>query len=88
MIIGNESFGECLGLSSNLVNRRSGSLIFVIDTTGSMGPYIEMAKRIAFQIADISQTLHYALSNYILSPFNDPQFCPLTVSINANEFHE
>ena len=84
--IGNERFGQFLGLSSDFPNRRSGSLILVIDTSTSMGPYIEMIERIATQIASISQIADYPPRNYILPLFNDPNFGPLTVTTKAEKF--
>ena len=84
--IGNEPFGRFLGLSESLRNRSSNSLIIVMDTTGSMGPYIAMAKQIAIGIVNVHQELEYKPSNYILSPFNDPTWGPLTISLNPQEF--
>ena len=45
------------------------TLIFVIDTTGSMGNDIKAAKAIAKQIINIKRD---SKVDYILSPFNDP----------------
>ncbi|CAM2712246.1 unnamed protein product [Rotaria socialis] len=84
--VGNEPFGQFLGLSESLRNISSSSLIIVMDTTGSMGSYIAMAKQIAITIVDSHQTLEYKPSNYILSPFNDPEWGPLTTSLTPQEF--
>jgi hypothetical protein len=85
-MIGNEPFGQFLGLSTNLRNLSANSLIIVMDDTGSMESYIEMAKQIAISIVDIHQTLEYKPSNYILSPFNDPTWGPLTISETPEQF--
>ena len=45
------------------------TLIFVIDTTGSMGDEINAAKAIAKQIINTERDYEV---DYILSPFNDP----------------
>ncbi|CAF3109093.1 unnamed protein product [Rotaria sp. Silwood2] len=84
--IGNASFGQFIGLSENLRNLSSNSLIIVMDTTASMGPYIAMAKQIAIGIVNIHQTLEYKPYNYILAPFNDPAWGPLTISLSPEEF--
>ncbi|UJR18205.1 hypothetical protein I4U23_005106 [Adineta vaga] len=86
--IGNEPFGQFLGLADNQRNLSSNSLIIVMDTTGSMGAYIAMAKQIAIGIVDIYQTLEYKPVNYILSPFNDPHWGPLTISLSPQEFRD
>jgi hypothetical protein len=85
-LVGKEPFGQFLGLSTNLRNLSANSLIIVMDDTGSMESYIEMAKQIAISIVDIHQTLEYKPSNYILSPFNDPTWGPLTVSETPERF--
>ena len=46
------------------------SLIFVMDTTGSMGDEIAAAKKISKAIAAYPR--NSAPVNYILSPFSDP----------------
>ncbi|PFX21151.1 von Willebrand factor A domain-containing protein 7 [Stylophora pistillata] len=46
------------------------SLMFAIDTTGSMGEEIQAAKNIAIDI--INYPRNASVTNYILSPFNDP----------------
>ena len=45
------------------------TLIFVIDTTGSMGEDIQAAKAIAKEIISVTRDSEV---DYILSPFNDP----------------
>ena len=46
------------------------TLVFVIDTTGSMGVEIESAKQIASEIINAPRNKGIAI-DYILSPFND-----------------
>lgn len=62
--IGNVAFDEMMGVNETL------TLMFAIDTTGSMKDEIKAAKAIAEYI------VHHARNNtkvdYILSPFNDP----------------
>ena len=45
------------------------TLIFAIDTTGSMGEDIQAAKAIAKEIISVTRDSEV---DYILSPFNDP----------------
>lgn len=85
-LIGVEPFGQFLGLSTNLRNLSANSLIIVMDDTGSMSSYIAMAKQIAIDIVSIHKTLEYQPSNYILSPFNDPTWGPLTISKTPEQF--
>ncbi|KAL4593723.1 von Willebrand factor A domain-containing protein 7-like [Arapaima gigas] len=65
---------------------RSSVLCFVIDTTGSMSDDIEEAKRVSFSIIDSRRGTPEEPSDYILVPFNDPDFGPLTRTTNADEF--
>ena len=84
--IGQEAFGSFLGLATTLQNASGNSLIIVMDDTGSMGPYIAMAKQIAISIVNTFRNLTYPPSNYILSPFNDPTWGPLTISDTPEQF--
>ena len=84
--IGTESFGLFLGLASSLQNVSANSLIIVMDDTGSMEPYIQMAKQVAINIVNTYRNLTYPPSNYILSPFNDPTWGPLTISKSPQDF--
>ena len=86
MKIGDESFGQFLGLSTSLRSRSLGSVAFVIDTSGSMGPYIDMAKQLATRMAKFYETREYQPINYILSAYNDPHWGPLTVSSTCEAF--
>ena len=86
MKIGDGPFGHFLGLSTSLRSRSLGSVVFVIDTSGSMGPYIDMAKQLATNLAKMYQTRAYQPMNYILSAYNDPHWGPLTVSPTCELF--
>ncbi|CAF2816456.1 unnamed protein product [Rotaria sp. Silwood2] len=85
-MIGNEPFGNFLGLATSLRNFSSNSLVIVMDDTGSMSSYIEMAKQIAIGIVDIHKNLDYPPINYILSAFNDPTWGPVTISKTPEAF--
>lgn len=78
--VGNDIFGQFLGFSST-------SLVFVVDTTGSMGPYIDLVKQIAIGIVEAtsSSDSQFTPTNYILSPFNDPTWGPVTVTSDPQE---
>lgn len=62
-ILDETDFDNLLGISGDV------SLIFVIDTTGSMGDEIAAAKEIAKAIAAHPRD---SPVDFILSPFNDP----------------
>lgn len=62
-ILNKEEFEILLGITGDV------SLIFVIDTTGSMGDEIEAAKKIAKAIAAHTRD---SPVEYILAPFSDP----------------
>ncbi|XP_073699381.1 von Willebrand factor A domain-containing protein 7-like [Garra rufa] len=82
LAIGNNAFLRLVGLSQTSV------LAFVIDTTGSMSDDIEEAKRVSFSIIDSRRGTPEEPSEYILVPFNDPDFGPLTRTGNADIFKE
>uniref|UniRef100_A0A8C1YQ18 von Willebrand factor A domain containing 11 n=1 Tax=Cyprinus carpio TaxID=7962 RepID=A0A8C1YQ18_CYPCA len=69
--IGNNNYLRLMGIA------RSAVLAFVIDTTGSMADDIAEAKRVAFNIIDSKKGTQDEPSEYILVPFNDPEFGPL-----------
>ncbi|CAM4483557.1 unnamed protein product [Leuciscus chuanchicus] len=77
---GNQAFLRLMGLSQTSV------LAFVIDTTGSMSDDIEEAKRVSFSIIDSRRGTPKEPSEYILVPFNDPDFGPLTRTADADIF--
>ena len=64
--IGSDMFDEVFA------KRGDATLMFAIDTTGSMKEEISAAKAIAKTI--ISETREFKV-DYILSPFNDPSKC-------------
>uniref|UniRef100_A0A3B3B7U3 von Willebrand factor A domain-containing protein 7-like n=1 Tax=Oryzias melastigma TaxID=30732 RepID=A0A3B3B7U3_ORYME len=68
---GNEDFLRMMGVA------RAAILSFVIDTTGSMSEEIEEARSVAYEIIDSKQGMQDEPSEYILVPFNDPDFGPL-----------
>ncbi|MBN3312604.1 VWA7 protein, partial [Atractosteus spatula] len=69
---GDDEFLRFMGIS------RPSVLCFVIDTTGSMFDDIEEAKRRSFSIIDTKRGTPNEPSAYILVPFNDPDFGPVT----------
>ncbi|XP_069035585.1 von Willebrand factor A domain-containing protein 7-like [Lepisosteus oculatus] len=69
---GDDEFLRFMGIS------RPSVLCFVIDTTGSMFDDIEEAKRRSFSIIDTKRGTSNEPSAYILVPFNDPDFGPVT----------
>ena len=73
--VGDELFGRFLGFQTT-------TLAFVIDTTGSMAPYIELVKKVAIRITELftDDSLPTRPHLYILSPFNDPDFGRLIVT--------
>ncbi|XP_016323632.1 von Willebrand factor A domain-containing protein 7-like [Sinocyclocheilus anshuiensis] len=79
---GDQAFLRLMGLSQTSV------LAFVIDTTGSMFDDIEEAKRVSFSIIDSRRGTSEEPSEYILVPFNDPDFGPLTRTEDADIFKE
>lgn len=72
---GDTTFGRFLGFETT-------SLAIAIDTTGSMGPYIELVKQMAIRIVQstIGDSAVLRPNKYILSPFNDPDYGPLLVT--------
>ncbi|CAL8356850.1 unnamed protein product [Boreogadus saida] len=57
---------------------RSAVVCFVIDTTGSMANEIAEAKDVVYKIIDSKKGTQDEPSEYILVPFNDPDFGPMT----------
>ncbi|XP_052457565.1 von Willebrand factor A domain-containing protein 7-like [Carassius gibelio] len=82
LAIGDQAFLRLMGLKQTSV------LAFVIDTTGSMSDDIEEAKRVSFSIIDSRRGTSEEPSEYILVPFNDPDFGPLTRTEDADLFKE
>ncbi|XP_039626529.1 von Willebrand factor A domain-containing protein 7-like isoform X2 [Polypterus senegalus] len=61
-------------------NLQGYTLAFVIDTTGSMGSEIELVKTICISIIKKFMNSPDAPYNYVLVPFNDPNFGPAIVT--------
>ncbi|XP_068177577.1 von Willebrand factor A domain-containing protein 7 [Antennarius striatus] len=55
---------------------RSSVVCFVIDTTGSMSDDIDEARRVVYQLIDLKKGSQDEPSEYIMVPFNDPEFGP------------
>ena len=79
--VGNETFGRFLGFYSS-------NLVFTIDRTASMTPVIELVKTLAIGIVEAfrGENARFRPSQYILSPFDDPHWGPLTVTTDAQLF--
>jgi hypothetical protein len=84
-----------------LLGAGSGTLAFVIDTTGNgagstlgnsidttqgMGPIIDAVREQAIQIVNARLGTDEEPSQYVLVPFNDPGVGPVTVTTDANVF--
>ncbi|XP_074519703.1 von Willebrand factor A domain-containing protein 7-like [Halichoeres trimaculatus] len=69
---GDKDFLRMMGIA------RSSAICFVIDTTGSMSQEIHVAKSVSNEIIDSTKGTQDEPSEYILVPFNDPDFGPLT----------
>ncbi|KAM6940406.1 von Willebrand factor A domain-containing protein 7 [Xenentodon cancila] len=68
---GNNDFLRMMGIA------RSSVVCFVIDTTGSMSDDIEEARSVVYDIIDSKKGTQDEPSEYILVPFNDPDFGPM-----------
>ncbi|XP_013865688.1 von Willebrand factor A domain-containing protein 7 [Austrofundulus limnaeus] len=68
---GDKDFLRMMGIA------RSAVVCFVIDTTGSMSDDIEEARSVVYQIIDSKKGTQDEPSEYILVPFNDPDFGPM-----------
>ncbi|XP_058629417.1 von Willebrand factor A domain-containing protein 7-like isoform X2 [Onychostoma macrolepis] len=75
--LGDSNFLRLMGFSQNSV------LCFAIDTTGSMGDDIDEVRRVTSNITD---KMRDTVSEYILVPFNDPDFGPLIRTTDPDEF--
>ncbi|XP_070828064.1 von Willebrand factor A domain-containing protein 7-like [Chaetodon trifascialis] len=69
--VGNNAFLRMLGIA------RSSVVCFVIDTTGSMSDDIDEARAVVYKIIDSKKGTQDEPSEYILVPFNDPDFGPM-----------
>ncbi|XP_056092826.1 von Willebrand factor A domain-containing protein 7-like [Rhinichthys klamathensis goyatoka] len=75
--LGDSNFLRLMGFSQTSV------LCFVIDTTGSMGDDINEVRRVTSNITD---SMKGTVAEYILVPFNDPDFGPLIRTTDPDEF--
>ncbi|MEQ2218000.1 hypothetical protein XENOCAPTIV_027736 [Xenoophorus captivus] len=64
---------------------RSSVVCFVIDTTGSMSDDIEEARAVVYEIIDSKKGTQDEPSEYILVPFNDPDFGPMIRTTDAQK---
>ncbi|KAM9477192.1 von Willebrand factor A domain-containing protein 7-like [Clarias gariepinus] len=80
--IGDAEFLRLMGLSQTSV------LCFVIDTTGSMSDDIAEVRRVASSIIDSKKGNAAQQSEYILVPFNDPDYGPLTRTTDPHVFKQ
>ncbi|KAL7889413.1 hypothetical protein AOLI_G00016710 [Acnodon oligacanthus] len=78
--VGDSQFLRLMGLTQASV------LCFVIDTTGSMSDDIAEVRRITSSIIDSKTGSANQPSEYILVPFNDPEYGPLTRTTDPDEF--
>ncbi|CAL9700815.1 unnamed protein product [Knipowitschia caucasica] len=69
---GDNDFLRMLGIA------RSSVVCFVIDTTGSMSDDIDEARNVVYEIIDSKKGTQDEPSEYILVPFNDPSYGPVT----------
>ncbi|KAK1886140.1 von Willebrand factor A domain containing protein 7 [Dissostichus eleginoides] len=68
---GNADYLRLMGIA------RSAVVCFVIDTTGSMSEDIDAARAVIYEIIDSKKGTQDEPSEYILVPFNDPDFGPM-----------
>nr|XP_043898266.1 von Willebrand factor A domain-containing protein 7-like isoform X1 [Solea senegalensis] len=77
---GDKEFLQMMGI------KKGKPLCFVIDTTGSMGNDISTVRTITAAIIDSKAGTDDEPSDYVLVPFNDPDYGPLTRTTNADDF--
>ncbi|KAF4090717.1 hypothetical protein AMELA_G00055270 [Ameiurus melas] len=80
--VGDSEFLRLMGLSQTSV------LCFVIDTTGSMSDDIAEVRRVTSAIIDSKTGTAAQPSEYILVPFNDPDYGPLLRTTDPNVFKQ
>ncbi|XP_038570271.1 von Willebrand factor A domain-containing protein 7-like [Micropterus salmoides] len=76
---GDKDFLRMMGIA------RSSVVCFVIDTTGSMSYDIEEAREVVYEIIDTKKWTQDEPSEYILVPFNDPDFGPMIRTTDPEE---
>ncbi|KAF1395599.1 hypothetical protein PFLUV_G00013220 [Perca fluviatilis] len=79
---GDNEFLRMMGIA------RSSVVCFVIDTTGSMSDDIAEARAIVNEIIDSKKGTQDEPSEYILVPFNDPEFGPPIRTTDPNKMKE
>nr|XP_020451861.1 von Willebrand factor A domain-containing protein 7-like [Monopterus albus] len=79
---GNNDFLRMMGIA------RSSVVCFVIDTTGSMSDDIDEARAVVIKIIDSKKGTQDEPSEYILVPFNDPNFGPMFRTTNPDKMKE
>ncbi|XP_060942358.1 von Willebrand factor A domain-containing protein 7-like [Limanda limanda] len=77
---GDATFLQLMGIN------KGKALCFVIDTTGSMGDDIAAVKEVTSSIINSRVGTEDEPSAYILVPFNDPDFGPLTRTTDPDAF--
>ncbi|XP_053478045.1 von Willebrand factor A domain-containing protein 7-like [Ictalurus furcatus] len=78
--VGDSEFLRLMGLSQTSV------LCFVIDTTSNMSEDIDEVRRVTSSIIDSKTGTAAQRSEYILVPFNDPDYGPLSRTTDPNVF--
>ncbi|XP_034444393.1 von Willebrand factor A domain-containing protein 7 [Hippoglossus hippoglossus] len=71
LAVGDKEFLRMMGIA------RSAVVCFVIDTTGSMSDDIKEARAVVNEMIDSKKGTQDEPSEYILVPFNDPEFGPM-----------
>ncbi|XP_054461153.1 von Willebrand factor A domain-containing protein 7-like [Anoplopoma fimbria] len=79
LAIGDNDFLRMMGIA------RASVVCFVIDTTGSMSADIDVARNVVYEIIDSKKGTQDEPSEYILVPFNDPDFGPLIRKTDPDE---
>ncbi|XP_026215482.1 von Willebrand factor A domain-containing protein 7 isoform X2 [Anabas testudineus] len=77
--VGDDNFLRMVGIA------RPSALCFVIDTTGSMSDDIDAARQITYDIIDSKKGTQDEPSEYILVPFNDPEYGPMIRTTDADK---
>ncbi|XP_077993037.1 von Willebrand factor A domain-containing protein 7-like isoform X2 [Glandiceps talaboti] len=70
----------------NLREDSAKSLSIVMDVTGSMGDEIQAVKEKSFELIDERVGTVNEPANYVLVPFSDPEYGPVYVTTNPEEF--
>ncbi|XP_030277503.1 von Willebrand factor A domain-containing protein 7-like isoform X2 [Sparus aurata] len=76
---GDKDFLRMMGIAHSSV------VCFVIDTTGSMSDDIDEARAVVYELIDSKKGTQDEPSEYILVPFNDPDFGPMIRTTDPDE---